>query len=72
MSLSAVFGFIIGCFVAALVDTKFHSKHRGKLICWALARAALYAVVAPLVARHGWEGTSAMMFLFTVSIPSSA
>lgn len=66
-SMSAVVGFIIGSFVAMLVDKSLGARHRGKFVGWALARALVFLALAPAIAYFGWEGTSGMVILFIMA-----
>lgn len=68
-SSSAVLGFIVGSYLASLIDAQFHSKHRGKLVVTAIVRSFVSALVAFFIALIGWDGGNGyvgMALLFVV------
>ena len=68
-SSSAVLGFIVGSYLASLIDAQFHSKHRGKLFVTAIVRSFVSALVAFFIALIGWDGCNGyvgMALLFVV------
>jgi hypothetical protein len=66
-SSTAVLGFIVGSYFASIIDSKFHSKLRGKLVISCVIRSILFLVIAVLLALLGWEGYPGLAMLFAVS-----
>ena len=63
----AVFGFILGAFLASKIDAQFHGKHRGKLAVTSFVRGIIFALMAVWVYNITWANKAMLAVIVVVS-----